>query len=198
MRPCRPNPSQAVYRRIGAFTLIELLIVILIVGILIGLTLAGLKHARESARATTCMSSLRSLGAAVMTYAQSNHDLLPFATRIVDVRIDRLAPLDVLAQELSIAPPSYTNGETHTARPFLCPSDKSLGPVSGTSYRYTPADYMGIPDIWGPRPQFEVTRMYEMGPDDLVLFADIDRFHGRADRRDSSQVVLFSQAVRRQ
>lgn len=180
----------------GGFSLIELLVVIVIVAILIALLLTGLRAARDSARRVSCSSNLRTLGFAVASYSQNNRERLPFATRLVDVRDGQLAPLDVLAAELLIEPPAATANGTRTGPPFVCPADGRLGRMLGTSYRYAPAEYMRIPEIWGDDPQLAVTKFYEAGPEDLALFADLDSFHGRADRPENKQVVLFSQAVR--
>jgi len=55
-------------RRAG-FTLIELLVVIAIIALLIGLLLPGLAGARESGRATVCMSNMRQVTLAFTAYA---------------------------------------------------------------------------------------------------------------------------------
>lgn len=193
----RGRSAMALVSRGRAFTLIEVLVVILVVGVLIALFIPALRSVRGSARAAVCLSNLRSLGIAVSTYMQSNRDLLPLATEVVDVRVGLMAPLDVLARELFIDPPMLVGGEVRTGSPFLCPADPGRARLAGTSYRYAPADFMRIPDIWEGGPQFGVTRMYAEGPEDLPLFADIERYHGRRDRPESQQVVFFSQAARR-
>ncbi len=50
------------------FTLIELLVVIVIISILASVSLTGVKSAREKARQTNCMSNLRQIGVALVTY----------------------------------------------------------------------------------------------------------------------------------
>lgn len=51
-----------------AFTLIELLVVISIIALLIAILLPALSSARESARQTQCLSNVRSLGQAYVTW----------------------------------------------------------------------------------------------------------------------------------
>ncbi|MFO0859903.1 MAG: DUF1559 domain-containing protein [Phycisphaerales bacterium] len=61
-----------------AFTLIELLIVIAVIATLIGILLPALGAARESARATKCMSNLRTIGSSLTLYADANKGTFPF------------------------------------------------------------------------------------------------------------------------
>lgn len=57
-----------------AFTLIELLVTLAIVALLVGLLVPSLAAARNAARAATCMSNLRQLGAAWALYASDFRD----------------------------------------------------------------------------------------------------------------------------
>jgi prepilin-type N-terminal cleavage/methylation domain-containing protein/prepilin-type processing-associated H-X9-DG protein len=60
-----------------AFTLVELLVVLAIIAILAALLLPALGRARESARATACLSNLHQVGLALQIYVQDNNNHLP-------------------------------------------------------------------------------------------------------------------------
>jgi prepilin-type N-terminal cleavage/methylation domain-containing protein/prepilin-type processing-associated H-X9-DG protein len=60
-----------------AFTLIELLVVIGIIAMLAALLLPVLSRARESGRATACLSNLHQIGLALQLYVGDNQNKLP-------------------------------------------------------------------------------------------------------------------------
>jgi prepilin-type N-terminal cleavage/methylation domain-containing protein/prepilin-type processing-associated H-X9-DG protein len=62
----------------SAFTLVELLVVIGIIALLIAMLLPALNKARSQAKTTMCLSNLRSIGQAIMTYTATNKGSLPY------------------------------------------------------------------------------------------------------------------------
>jgi len=58
------------------YTLIEVLVVMSIISVLIGLTLAAVQRARASAQRTACMNNMKNQGLAVLNY-ESAHGALP-------------------------------------------------------------------------------------------------------------------------
>ena len=61
----------------SGFTLLELLISLLIIGILAGVVIPAITHARELARSATCKSNLRQMIIAAHAYASENDDTFP-------------------------------------------------------------------------------------------------------------------------
>ncbi len=70
-------------RRVRAFTLVELLVVIGIIAVLIAILLPTLAKAREAANRAACLSNLRQVYYALHLYAMNNGDEVPIGYRTV-------------------------------------------------------------------------------------------------------------------
>lgn len=61
----------------GAFTLIDVLVSVAVIGLLIGILLPSFAMVRESARRVMCASNLRQVGIGLHMYSQDSSELLP-------------------------------------------------------------------------------------------------------------------------
>jgi prepilin-type N-terminal cleavage/methylation domain-containing protein/prepilin-type processing-associated H-X9-DG protein len=77
----------------AAFTLVELLVVITIIGMLVAMLLPAVQAAREASRRSQCANNMRQLSLAVLNY-ESSHKLLPPAG-IAQVTKDKVFDIDV-------------------------------------------------------------------------------------------------------
>lgn len=79
MRPAHCSHPIAPQRGSG-FTLVELLVVIAIIALLMGIVLPSLAGARDTAKTMHCSVNLRSIGQALLMYADDNDEWFPSTT----------------------------------------------------------------------------------------------------------------------
>jgi prepilin-type N-terminal cleavage/methylation domain-containing protein/prepilin-type processing-associated H-X9-DG protein len=103
----------------GAFTLVEMLVVIAIIGILVALLLPALAAARESARATQCKANLRQFFVGLTTHAD-NDPQERYSTGASDGRRD--GSIDSIGWVADLV-----NGAIAKPQELLCPSNPSKG-----------------------------------------------------------------------
>jgi prepilin-type N-terminal cleavage/methylation domain-containing protein len=98
-------------RRKGAFTLVELLVVIAVISILASLLLPALQAAMESARRIVCLSESRQLGLAFTYFANDHDDLLPYCLSDLPSGEEDVHTEDILYYSTTAATiPKYTGG----------------------------------------------------------------------------------------
>lgn len=167
-----------------AFTLIELMVVIAIIGLLIGVLMPALGSARAQARRTACSSNLRQIGTGLQIYMSGNHDRFPYASFMPSV-----GPFPLETEKpIRIADVLKFNAGAET---FQCPGDTSgddrpdpnIGQTyfqsEGSSYEFRTVR----PNIGG-RTAREIATMLTDRIDSTVadnafyIMRDYDNFHG--------------------
>ena len=99
-----------------AFTLIELLTVIAIIGLLAALLLPALNNAREKGRRVACASNLKQIGVAIQLYAGDYKNHTPTAAYNWDTT---LSPSRPMTWNYILVSRGYVTPKT-----FLCPNDR--------------------------------------------------------------------------
>ncbi len=77
MKECLRGRTPAAFRARSGFTLVELLVAVAVIALLVGIVLPALSRARQTARATVCLSRLYSLGQAMQMYVDANDGRFP-------------------------------------------------------------------------------------------------------------------------
>ena len=190
------------HRAHGAFTLLELLVVIGIISLLAGLLLPVVNRAKAKAYDSVCVSNLRQLGIVTRMYADENNQRLPSAEILPTQPIDPAKPLpricDLLATYLGRTPGTNTNSATI----FKCPGDKAgFFGAEGSSYEWNdqlnghrgdePATAIGstVSIVNGVVSMSNINTL-RFPPETTVLLLDYEDFHPRAAKSGKNVVFM--------
>jgi len=115
-----------------AFTLVELLVVISIIGLLAGLAVPAISNGLKSAKAGACLSNLHQIGVATMAYAAENSFKLPDA--------------GAGAPEWATTLASFVSTDTKSKKSiFVCPGcEKPVQEGTGTTVAVTYGMHGGL------------------------------------------------------
>lgn len=159
-----PAPStRSLTGRRQAFTLVELLTVVAIIGILAAVLIPAIGAARQSARASTCISNLRQIGGAIQIFASENKGQFPGGGQRAQSGSsaswqDTLNAMVFEANLSSPRPPLQRYGDTPISGQVYCPSMEPFGTSARYPRAYVMNSYTGDTNTtsnpplptWGP------------------------------------------------
>jgi len=168
------------------FTLLELLVVVIIIGVLVGITVPIIGKARFTATRTACAEQLRGLGVGIRAYLNESNDTMPLAAQMPSIN-SALTPL-----------PEVLKSQVPDPRAWRCPGDRdgylrladgkgfnSYFDGEGTSYEYN----MGLGGM-----RVHKSFLYPLlGEHGTFVLADFSNFHG-AKGEVQSVNILFADA----
>jgi prepilin-type N-terminal cleavage/methylation domain-containing protein len=115
--------------RKAGFTLVEIMIVVLIIGILLAIAIPNFVQARESARAKACIGNLKQLDSASQQWAMDNKKGSTYAMVAAD--FTGLAPTYLHTMPTCPSGGNYTQGATVSAFP-ICTYSGIAGAATAT------------------------------------------------------------------
>lgn len=125
-----------------AFSLIELLIVIAIVGVLAAVGISALRGLRERSQAATCMSNLRQLGGIAQSWSADNDGMiLPVVQYTTSVGGAGTTWIDLLVNDGYLPKQEWTNRSRSIMR---CPSRTNNPQLLGPKLHYGLNMYPGF------------------------------------------------------
>jgi prepilin-type N-terminal cleavage/methylation domain-containing protein/prepilin-type processing-associated H-X9-DG protein len=151
-------------KKLRAFTLLELLVVIVIIGTLAALVLPVLSRTKEAGRSTVCISNLHQIGISLQIYVDGNHNQLP-------VMRDRAMGTNQLTTNALPSVDVVLKSELGNPNVLRCPSDnQEIFEQTGSSYSWNSL-------LNGEQADSLVVMGLNFNPHAIPVFFDKENFH---------------------
>lgn len=172
MRPAPARHRPTTGPRRAAFTLVELLTVVAILGLLVAVLLPAVQAARSASRRTACLSHIRQLGLALVNYHDARDGFPTVRNRQFWSWITRTLPFaeeqplyDAFDFSQDAFPPGVNQPQVSTILPLLlCPADPGSARVSRSlsDYPFAYTNYLGVAGSEGGvgLPQYQGNGMF--------------------------------------
>ena len=158
----------------AAFTLVEVLVVVGIIGVLFAIVVPVIGRAHESAQRTVCASNLRQVHATFLSYAVENRDRVPLGYRVGRKQFNSMV-YSGTSKKFCLFGILYMNGRMKEPQVFFCPSnedrqsmfDSDPPPGATTGGNPWPPDPVNAPTQnvyagYGCRPEVELADEFHL------------------------------------
>lgn len=164
----------------AGFTLVELLVVIVVIGILIAMLMPAVQYVRNSARSTHCKSNLRQISLAIDVYldSQGTNGRYPDVAVLPTLTPERPSLADVLAPYIQ-----------DNRLIFHCPGDEEYFAREGLSYEYRNYKFAGktrkqaLQGSW--------SKKQKRSNSEYWMIYDYEAFHGE-EEQEGARNALFA------
>lgn len=192
-----------------AFTLLELLIVIVIIAGLLAILMPAMSGVRSKGRLTACAANLRQIGMGFKSYLGDNNDIFPLVSAIPSYTpfpIQGDTPVyisEVLAPHMNL-------NQEETSKVFACPMDvgERIEPNNGKPFFVTEKSSYAMRGFLGGISMAEYIKRWRErenerpgGPrpvsneNNVWIMNDYDNFHARAGQNGARRYLYYDGRV---